>query len=203
MSCQIWAHLPLFQIQKHEAHQLICSTQVGGFKRRLTIVRQSLPHAKLGLYGTTVHDSCKGVVPDDECTALRLKGYQRASAYGLFDDIDILVPVLYLGPNIDRHDGNTTFTRLNTASQVKRKDGSTLPMWPVLRYAWFGGHKSNWPATHQQMQHQIDVVQNWDGGAGQSEIGGLLYWNGHDNSSELEWFHVNDPVAYAGCPRQR
>ena len=76
-----------------------------------------------------------------------------------------------------------------------------MPMWPVARYAWFGGHESNWPATHQQMQHQIDVVKRWDGGAGHTPIGGVLYWNGHDNSSELEWFNTNDPVAYAGCPK--
>ena len=80
-------------------------------------MRQSLPHAKLGLYGTTVHDSCKGVVPDDECAALRLKGYQRASAFGLFDDVDILVPVLYDGPNMDRQDGSASYSRLNISSQ--------------------------------------------------------------------------------------
>ena len=162
-------------------------------------MRRSLPHAKLGLYGTTVPESCKGVVPEDQCTALTLSGYQRAASFGLFEDVDILVPVLYLGANIDRLDGNRTHARLNTSSQVKRINGSTMPMFPVLRYALVGGKKNNWWMPRAQMQHQIDVISRWDGGAGRTSIGGLLYWNGHDNSSELQWFDENDPVAYAGC----
>ena len=173
--------------------------QVRGFTRRLAIVRQSLPHAKLGFYGTTVPESCKGVVPEDQCTSLRLSGYQRAASFGLFDDVDVLVPVLYLGAHIDRLDGNVTYARLNTSSQVKRKDGSCMPMFPVLRYAWVGGANKNWPVTRAQMQHQVRVIAKWDGGRGHTPIGGVLYWNGHDNSSELQWFEQNDPVAYAGC----
>ena len=175
--------------------------QVGGFTRRLSIVRQTLPRAKLGLYGTTVPDSCEGVVPQDQCATLSLRGYQRAASFGLFEDVDVLVPVLYLGAHIDRLDGNTTYARLNASSQVKRKDGSSMPMFPVLRYAWVGGTERNWPATRAQMQHQIGVIAGWDGGRGHTAIGGVLYWNGHDNSSELEWFNQNDPVAYAGCRR--
>ena len=57
---------------------------VGGFKRRLAVVRNWLPHATLGLYGTTVHGKSGGI---------NVSGYQRAAAMGVFDDWD------YLGKN--------------------------------------------------------------------------------------------------------
>ena len=94
---------------------------VGAFKRRLRIVRNSLPHAQLGLYGTTVHDSASG--------GINVSGYLRAAAMGVFDDVDVLVPVMYLGTSMEGY--NDSILRLNTTSLVKKKDGSTMPSAPL------------------------------------------------------------------------
>jgi hypothetical protein len=166
---------------------------VDGFKRRLSIVRNSLPFAKLGLYGTTVHGSGGGI---------NVSGYQRAAAMGVFDHVDILVPVLYLGSSMDGT--SESLYRLNETSKVKRKDGSTMPMWPNLRFAYVGGKKANWPVDPQKAYNQMCVLEQWDGGAGHVPIGGVLYWNGKDNQTMAQWFHDVNPVTSSSgavCPR--
>merc|ERR1712217_93525 len=66
---------------------------VKAYKLRIKIVREFLPNAKLALYATTSPDF------DPNATAAkRVNGYQCAANLGLFDQIDFLVPVLYLAP---------------------------------------------------------------------------------------------------------
>ena len=173
---------------------------VNATRRRFNIVRQSLPHAKLGLYGTYVHDSPFGFYQDAAWEQTKLSGYQRASQMGVFDDIDILVPVLYLGPHMFDDAYNTTLERLNVSSQIKRSNGSAMPMWPNLRYATFP-LSINVPMY--TMNDQLRAIEDWwpvhGGGAGQTPIGGVLYWNGKDNETMARWFADNDPVRAAGC----
>jgi hypothetical protein len=162
---------------------------VGAFKRRLAVVRRSLPHAQLGLYGTTVHDA----------GGINVSGYQRAAAMGVFDDVDILVPVLYLGTSMAGY--TDSLQRLNATSLVKRADGSTMPMWPNLRFAYFGGPETNWPIPAQKAYNQLRAIEEWTGGAGGTPIGGALYWNGYDNETMAEWFESVDVVGHADPTR--
>lgn len=160
---------------------------VAAFVRRMSVVRKWLPKATLGLYGTCVHDT----------NGINVTGYQRAAQFGLFDDIDILVPVMYLGTATPAY--TNAIERLSNSSLVKRRDNSTMPMWPNLRFAYFGGRGSDWPVSADKAYDQIKAIEEWDGGPGNTSIGGVLYWNGHDNDTMASWFGSVDPVGHAGC----
>ena len=59
---------------------------VEAFRLRVSVVKAKLPDSKVGLWGTAVHSAAGGI---------NISGYQRAAAMGVFEQVDVLVPVLY------------------------------------------------------------------------------------------------------------
>ena len=119
---------------------------VRAFATRAEAARRKLPNARLGFYGTLVPDS-RGRESDTEYVA-RKAALVRAGKCGMFDDVDVLVPVAY--PRFGPTDGAAwdtyePYTRLAVTGsrEIRRSDGSTLPVVPFLTVSVANGNSNH------------------------------------------------------------
>lgn len=122
---------------------------VDAYRVRIAATKAAFPNAKLALYGTLNPDH-RGR-SDDPVYLARLNALIEAGEEGLYDDLDDLVPVLYVrfgcddevsGP-CDRYwDTLDDYTRLGIdgSSQLRRSDGSSLPLLPLLGFKVYNGN---------------------------------------------------------------
>jgi hypothetical protein len=133
----------------HEYRGRVQKRIIEAFKTRAGAARSMFPNAKLGFYGTLVPDG-RGRA-DDKTYRARKKALIRAGRLGMFDLVDCLIPVTYprFGPTDRSWETYEAYTRLAiTGSRaLRRTDGATLPVTPLLTYSVANG-KSN---HHKQL----------------------------------------------------
>jgi hypothetical protein len=124
---------------------------VDAYRRRIAATKAVFPDAKLSLYGTLNPDG-RGRSENPTYVA-RLNALVEAGRDRLYDDLDYVVPVLYVrfgcddeanGP-CDRHwDTLAEYTRLGVdgSRQLKTSDGSSLPLLPLLGFRVYNGNSA-------------------------------------------------------------
>jgi hypothetical protein len=122
---------------------------VDAYRVRIAATKATFPNAKLALYGTLNPDG-RGRA-DDATYRRRLAALTRAGREGLYDDLDYLVPVLYVrfgcddevnGP-CDRHwDTLDEYTQLGMdgSHRLRKTDGSSPPLLPLLGFRVYNGN---------------------------------------------------------------
>ena len=118
------------------------------FALRISVAREQFPNARLGLFGmTTPHPFGDATL---ESQVSRQNGFLAASAAGLYDDLDVLCPVIYqrFGPSDTQHHSIESYTQLGVDSTalLRRSDGTTPSIMPVMSLAIFNGGS----ADHEQ-----------------------------------------------------
>jgi hypothetical protein len=86
------------------------------FRLRISVARDLLPNARLGLYGVTTPHPFGDASLASQIT--RQGGFLAASAAGLYDELDVLCPVVYqrFGPNDARYEDMESYTQLGVDS---------------------------------------------------------------------------------------
>lgn len=116
---------PVYYNGMHLLNTSTLAALVAAIRRRVQIARTVLPHAKIGLYDEHAANN-----------ATVVEGYRRASRLGLWDDVDYLIPVLYLP--IGRNATNATLdVLLATAAGKTTSRGDAVPMAPLLSWLYF------------------------------------------------------------------
>jgi hypothetical protein len=109
---------------------------VRAFRVRISVAREALPRATLGLYGTvTTYPNGRDT---SEHARTRMAGYRAAVELGLYDHLDVLVPSIYLaaGPTDPLARRLDAYTRLAIAQSrsLTRSDGTPIPLFPLLGF---------------------------------------------------------------------
>ena len=113
----------------------VLTALVAAIRRRVQIARRVLPNAEVALYDGHAKNN-----------ATIIEGYQRAARLGLWDDVDYLIPVLYLpiqppASSIALSPAEAAnFTADLLAATVAGKTssrGEALPMAPLLSWLYF------------------------------------------------------------------
>ena len=100
---------------------------VGAVRRRVQITQTIFPRAPIALYDEHA-----------QLNATVLEGYRRASALGLWDDVALLIPVLYMGGARFENATNRTIEVLTaTAGHKTTSRGAAIPMAPVASWLYF------------------------------------------------------------------
>lgn len=100
---------------------------VAAVRMRVNVVKALLPGVNVALYNQHVPAANDTQAWD---------GYKRASQLGLWDDVSHLVPVLYLGGEVDA--GAWAQEQLTLASQISNSTGHHVPLAPFLSWKYFG-----------------------------------------------------------------
>lgn len=144
---------------------------VNALKLRLSVTRNIFPFAKLGLYATTVNPT------NDSIT-----GYQRASRLGLFDNVDYLVPVLYLGTNMNATEHTNQVLRETATLTDTQKHH--IPMAPLLSWMYFGGAKTHCAVDYDKNHAIIEMIIMMNNTLKPSGLINMVQmWSGKDNET--------------------
>jgi len=153
------------------------------FALRISVAREQFPNARLGLFGmTTPHPFGDATL---ESQVSRQNGFLAASAAGLYDDLDVLCPVIYqrFGPNDVQHHSIESYTQLGVDSTalLRRSDGTTPSIMPVMSLAIFNGGSADHeqPILAEDLAAQIGVLQD----RGYTE---WLVWNDDDTIADTD-----------------
>lgn len=150
---------------------------VEGYKLRIAVVREMLPNCKLGIYGfPTPHPHGK---VDSDSEQRRILGYEMAAARGVFDQIDVIVPVIYqrFGPSDSYYSRMASYTAagIEVGRSLRRSDGTAPEMQPLMSFKVYNG-----PSAHNQeliavsdLADQVEVLRE----LGVEEF---MFWNGKD-----------------------
>lgn len=166
---------------------------VAAFKLRVSVVKANLPHCKVGFWGTAVHS---------KAGSINISGYQRAAEMGVFEHVDVLVPVLYMGSADSRpgQAGARARQILDISSQIHKPSWSaSLTMIAVTHFTYFGGPLSGKIVNPASLKAQLDVVSGWSGGTGNTQVSSFVLWNGHDNNTMLEFLQSTALFPPKGC----
>jgi hypothetical protein len=158
---------------------------------RIAATRRVFPNARLGVYGTLVPDGT-GEVGNATYLA-RLAALIEAGREGLYDELDYLVPVLYVRFGCDEVNGpcdsgwGTTapYTQqgVEGSMQLRRSDDTSLPLLPLLSFRVHNGNS----AFYRVPLLDLNVSDPLD-----STLGVQL--------GILEANHVVDAVLWSGTP---
>ena len=141
---------------------------------RLQVARELLPAAQLALYATPVNS-----------TPAAIAGYRKAGAMGLWDAVDVLIPVLYTGPGMHGQSLATSVSsRLDAALQIRPQSGRALPLLPILSWRMFGaGPHASCAVELHNLHDDLDDIAAWDA-AHPGRIAALQWWSGTDDDQD-------------------
>ncbi len=157
---------------------------IDAFKRRIAIARAMLPKAKLSLYGVVVGDS-RGLV-ENEGFKTSMKGYQRAAELGMFDTLDYLTPVIYQrwGPDDRNYKTLEEYTRqtVKASATVRRKDGSAIPLAPLLSVRVFNSKSAhdNKIVSVESAKLQLKVLAEF------KEVAMVGFWSARQDPADVD-----------------
>ena len=143
---------------------------VNATRARITVIRSIFPQAGLALYSTA------------GCTdPTAIKGYQRAAALGLFDDLTHLVPVLYMGAKTIAP--KLAFTGLNASLVCQPRNGRKLPMLPL--FTWMVSRKSGGrfyacSLAFDRLHNEMNAVQQWSDDHPETPVAAMVFWTPSD-----------------------
>ena len=141
---------------------------------RLQVARELLPAAQLALYATPVNS-----------TPAAIAGYRKAGKMGLWDAVDVLIPVLYTGPSMHGQSlAASVSSRLDAALQIRPQSGRALPLVPILSWRMFGaGPHASCAVELRTLHDDLDDIAAWDA-AHPGRIAALQWWSGTDNDQD-------------------
>ncbi len=152
---------------------------IEGYKTRIRVAREVLPKAKLGLYQVIAPDG-QGRENIDAFSK-RIAGYRQAGALGMYDLLDVLVPVLYArwGPDdpdwINRIEASTR-QGIEASLTLTRTDDKNLPLAPYLSFWVLNPNSMNdrQAILPEVMHHQLAILQEYCG------IETIVMWAGKE-----------------------
>ena len=89
-----------------------------------------------------------------------VEGYRRAAAMGMYDDLDTLVPVLYLGTSGQNATEHVHEVLTVTAGNKTRSSGEPIVMSPVLSWLLF---PSGCAASFDQIHDAVAEIERLSG----------------------------------------
>jgi hypothetical protein len=164
---------------------------IAAYRRRIVVAREVLARTgrrdvRLGLYQVIVPDG-RGRVTDE--FRRQMAGYRAAGCQGMYDELDFICPVLY--QRFGRGDAEPgTLRRWSAASTrqgieeslgLTRRNGSRIPLVPVLSFWVFNGNSVNErdAVTPDSVARQLQAVQRSAG------ITAVLFWSGWQTKEEM------------------
>ena len=186
-------HLGEFENDKKLQRDLIAA-----YRRRIRVARQVLrqtrrPGLKLGLYQVIVPDG-KGR-PSAEFDQ-RMRGYLAAGEQGMYDQLDVICPVLYQRFGADDATPETLRKWTDASSRqgiersldLTRRNGTRIPLAPLLSFWIFNGQSDNHRDAVQpkSLARQLRIVQDAAG------IGAIVFWSAWQTVEEMQT--ANEPV---------
>jgi hypothetical protein len=173
---------------------------IAAYRRRLRVARQELrktrkPGLKLGLYQVIVPDG-KGRQSAEFLR--RMRGYVAAGEQGMYDQLDVICPVLY--QRFDSGDATPETLRRWLAASTRqaieesltltRRNGSRIPLAPILSLWVFNKRPPDDPArpavAPESLARQLRIVQDAVG------VEAILFWSGWQTPEEMQ--SANKPV---------
>lgn len=168
---------------------------IQALKMRLEVAREFLPSSKIFLWSTP--NPPRFGDPNHQGFQNQMAGHQLLSQAGVYDLVDYLLPTPYVlflpgDPNYETFEGRTR-EGIRAAKQIKRKNGSSIPIAVVL--ATHAAHGYN-AVEHWVGSRQIEIIHQ-EGG-----VSSIMYWlGGVDDQygfNQKQWFESVKPVP-AGC----
>jgi hypothetical protein len=155
---------------------------VGAVRRRVQITRQIFPMAKLALYDE--HAQKNETVMD---------GYRRAAKLGLWDDVDYMIPVLYLPAhaNAARASSWTEDILTCTADAKRRSDGAAIPMAPLMSWLFY---PSKCAVPYDSIRAVVSTIDRLSALL-ESPIPIVHLWSGSDNETSARLDESNRSCA--------
>jgi len=114
------------------------SAVFNAFELRISVARQVLPNASLGLYGIIVGPS-KGTTNSNHLQQLedRMGGYRAAGEQGVYDKVDYFQPVTFqhFPPDNGNHWTMENFTRtvIEASQSLTNSTGGSIPLAPFIQ----------------------------------------------------------------------
>jgi hypothetical protein len=191
-------------------HQLLDTDQakfdatVAGYILRAAVARTVLPQAELGVYFTFT-GPLSGTA-DDAYWADQREAWRIIAERGLFDHLDLLVPVFYLryGPTDTRYDRYGDHIRLGVddGRTYRRTDGTALPLFPLGSFRVYNG------GSNHSGELALDFDPTLDDTCGlyaaimaDKQVARFGYWDGGDELgppnpngwTKLDYFQLLTP----------
>ena len=195
--------------QLGEYNPLMRDQLIQAYIRRLSVARKVLrrkwPSVKLALYGVIVPDG-KGI--ENDRLEKRMQGYRRAGELGMYDYTEYVVPVLY--NRFGRRDvplpngefdlaklhswiGRATLQAITFSQQLTRRNGSKLPLAPILTFWVSNGNSAdnNRLILPETLSLQLRSLQAF------CSVEIIVFWSGAETRQEMreggyESFEFND-----------
>jgi hypothetical protein len=164
---------------------------IAAYRRRIRVARQVLRQTghtglKLGLYQVIVPDGKGRTSPEFE---QRMRGYREAGDQGMYDELDVICPVLYQRFGSDdaeperlrRWIGAASRQGIDESLTLTRKNGTRIPLVPVLSFWAFNRNSQNNRDAVQpeSVAHQLGIVQDAAG------IDAIVFWSGWQTPDEM------------------
>jgi hypothetical protein len=177
-------HLGEFENDKKLQRALIAA-----YRRRIRVARQVMRQTKglkLGLYQVIVPDG-KG-----RSTAIEksMRGYREAGEQGMYDELNVICPVLYQRFGSDDAKPETLRKWLAASSKqgiaesltLTRRNRSVLPLAPLLSFWVFNGNSDNNRDAVQpeSLVRQLRIVQD------AVRIEAIVFWSGWQTTEEMK-----------------
>jgi hypothetical protein len=133
---------------------------IEAFKRRIRVVREILPCAKISLYGVIIPHGLAN--PDNPDFVKSVWGYREAGRLGLYDELDYVTPVLYMrwGPDDKKHQFGSigAYTRMGVEYAACLTDRPLAP-YLSLRVANRNSHHDDQPVRAEEAKGQLAYVR--------------------------------------------
>lgn len=173
---------------------------VDALRLRVAALKHAMPRCSVSFYGTSSPSDFppgfraghsrrprteygRAGAPTRLHIAKALGGYRRASALGLFDDVEYSTPSLYLTPGQDPE--NVTREVLDCAERgVLRSNGTAVPLAPFLSWVYEGpkgGADYHCALSAEAMRQQLAVLEQ----AGAVRVPVIAWFNGMDNKTDM------------------
>jgi hypothetical protein len=164
---------------------------IGAYRRRIRVARQVLRQTKrpgltLGLYQVIVPDGKGRSSAEFE---QRMRGYLEAGEQGMYDQLDVICPVLYQRFGSDdakpetlrRWTDAATRQGIERSLTLTRRSGTRIPLVPLLSFWVFNGgsHNDRDALQPKRLDRQLRIVQDAVG------IEAIVFWSAWQTVDEM------------------
>jgi hypothetical protein len=178
-------HLGEFEHDKKLQRALIAA-----YRRRIRVARQVMRQTKglkLGLYQVIVPDGKGRSTPEFEQS---MRGYREAGEQGMYDQLNVICPVLYQRFGSDDAKPETLRKWLAASSKqgiaesltLTRRNRSVLPLAPLLSFWVFNGNSDNNrdAVRPERLARQLRIVQD------AVRIEAIVFWSAWQTTEEMK-----------------
>jgi hypothetical protein len=164
---------------------------IAAYVRRIRVAREVLRQTKrrglkLGLYQVIVPDGKGRSTCEFEQS---MRGYREAGEQGMYDQLNVICPVLYQRFGSDDAKPETLRKWLAAATKqgidasltLTRRNRSVLPLAPLLSFWVFNGnsHNNRYAVRPERLARQLRIVQ------AAVRIEAIVFWSGWQTPEEM------------------